>query len=697
MRFVKLLILILFICLLLSPLAAGEIHDAVEKNQPTLVRALLEKTPDCVNQKRKGGEQPLHIAANSGYKEIAGVLVGKGADINGRSDQGATPAYFAAAGNHVEILNMLLQKGADLTSRTQSGASLLHGAAWEGHKETAQLLISKGIDLEAQNGQKATPLQWAVYSGKIDVVDFLISKGAKYSGIFDMYGNNPLIASTFKRNIGMIKLLLKRGVDVNEKAPNGYGAVLHLAVRCNIEIVKLLIDSGADVNRMNANGVVPLMGAAASGNKEMVNLLLEKGAIVNIQNEKALCEKKGNCYPIAGVLHNALYADKGRHEVLEILLKHKADTNFANEAGASPLHLAAALGDLKSTQLLVQHGAAIDIKEKKNGSTPLLKAVINGYCDVVSYLISKGARGDVKNNPNLSPLYYAGRHGHKQIYQLLVKKDGTEHKSVETNFGKSKYLAAKLDVRQAYVWFLGHSGWAVKTKNNLLIFDYNNDGREPTEALIANGHISCEELKGLTVSVLVSHFHGDHFDNEIFDWKEKIENITYIYGFRPETACEPGRRPQAYKGPAYEFIAPRMNKKINGLDITTIESTDTGVAFLVKVDGVVIYHAGDHANSSKEMKGPYVDEIDWLAAKTDEVDIGFFPASGCRFGGKLDELKMGIYYAADKLHPKMIFPMHSGNMGYKNREFAQEAKKKMKNLPILYAEERGERFFYEKK
>ena len=41
------------------------------------------------------------------------------------------------------------------------------------------------------------------------------------------------------------------------------------------------------------------------------------------------------------------------------------------------------------------------------------------------------------------------------------------------------------------------------------------------------------------------------------------------------------------------FVAPNETVELPDCRITTFESTDIGVAYLVEIDGRLIYHAGD--------------------------------------------------------------------------------------------------------
>jgi L-ascorbate metabolism protein UlaG (beta-lactamase superfamily) len=86
-------------------------------------------------------------------------------------------------------------------------------------------------------------------------------------------------------------------------------------------------------------------------------------------------------------------------------------------------------------------------------------------------------------------------------------------------FTDSPYLKEALNDGEAYIWYLGHTGWAVKTKNHLLIFDYVWVPRSsdiPENPSLSDGYIDPAEIKDCSVFVFVSHSHGDHFDPAIF-------------------------------------------------------------------------------------------------------------------------------------------------------------------------------------
>ena len=75
-----------------------------------------------VNAKDKDGGTPLHQAARNGHKEVADLLIAKGANVNAVGDLfGGTPLHAAAFGDHKEIVELLIAKGADVNAKVASG------------------------------------------------------------------------------------------------------------------------------------------------------------------------------------------------------------------------------------------------------------------------------------------------------------------------------------------------------------------------------------------------------------------------------------------------------------------------------------------------------------------------------------------------------------------------------------------------
>ena len=99
-------------------------------------------------------------------------------DVNAKNAvSGRTPLHNAARKGHKEIAELLIAKGANLDAKDKDGTTPLHITTLFGHKEIAELLIAKGADLDAQSKRGQTPLDMAITNPAI--ADLLRKHGGK--------------------------------------------------------------------------------------------------------------------------------------------------------------------------------------------------------------------------------------------------------------------------------------------------------------------------------------------------------------------------------------------------------------------------------------------------------------------------------------------------------------------------------------
>lgn len=220
-----------------------------------------------------------------------------------------------------------------------------------------------------------------------------------------------------------------------------------------------------------------------------------------------------------------------------------------------------------------------------------------------------------------------------------------------------------VDNPRARITYLFHSGFSVETASHYLIFDY-------CPSLSRDVVMTSEFLKAKqNIYVFASHSHGDHFDPTILQWSRYNSGITYVLSsdvrFNPDNI-------HSHVMSAYERWTDRA------IEINTFGSTDAGLSYLVKVDGLSIFHAGDlnwwrwkgeTLAEQEYAEAIFKEEIDKMAGQT--IDIAFFPVDR-----RLEEYySIGAEYFAAKMKPKLLIPMHFGRDYGATREFSEKAKK----------------------
>lgn len=192
------------------------------------------------------------------------------------------------------------------------------------------------------------------------------------------------------------------------------------------------------------------------------------------------------------------------------------------------------------------------------------------------------------------------------------------------------------------IQYLHHSGFAVVTQKYFLIFDYDGTGL-PADTLTP------ERVAGRNLFVFVSHSHTDHFSPEIFEWKRQYPSLRLILSDDIPIRAEA------------EAIGPGQTRDFDGLTVRTIASTDEGVAFLVKADGLCLYHAGDcnwwHWSGETKtylqyMARCYKEQINEL--RRESIDIAFVPVDP-----RLeDSYAWGLDFFMRTVGAALVFPMH---------------------------------------
>lgn len=114
----------------------------------------------------------------------------------------------------------------------------------------------------------------------------------------------------------------------------------------------------------------------------------------------------------------AMINEKNDLYQLKLLLKKEIDVNIKNNEGQTPLIKAILLNSQSIVQLLIQHGA--DVNLKSNGITPLMLAAEKGLPYIAVTLIQANADIDAQATDGMSIAMMAAREGHADIVELLL-------------------------------------------------------------------------------------------------------------------------------------------------------------------------------------------------------------------------------------------------------------------------------------
>jgi L-ascorbate metabolism protein UlaG (beta-lactamase superfamily) len=240
---------------------------------------------------------------------------------------------------------------------------------------------------------------------------------------------------------------------------------------------------------------------------------------------------------------------------------------------------------------------------------------------------------------------------------------------------------------KAKIHYLYHSSFIVETNSQIFIFDYYNDNSNGQGRSLNNGVICDEILKSdKSIYVFASHGHGDHFNSLIFEWKKINPNIKYILSSDIEIKDN---------YPEHKVISEGESIEFKDIIVKAYGSTDIGISFMIKAEGMNIFHAGDlnwwhWYDESDEfnisMEKAFKDQIDKL--KNEIIDVAFFPVDY-----RLEEhYYLGGEYFIENLSPKLFIPMHFGDHPEITKDFLQKLKNCKTKIAVING--RGQEILY---
>jgi ankyrin repeat protein len=247
---------------------------------------IAPKSNQTTEEFASGWMTPLLFAARENDLESARILIQAGADVN------------AFGGDGKDALGLALFNG------SYDVASLLIDSRSEVNHADAQRFTPLFWAVDRRNMETAPNFPWMVTADPLPLIRKLLEAGANPNALVNntprarMREGSPrivyataLMRAAFAGDLELVQLLLAHGADPHIQSSdrettlmaacglafiNGYHRQRPSAER--LGVVKLLVELGEDVNHADGYGITPLMAAANFGDINIVRYLIDKGA-----------------------------------------------------------------------------------------------------------------------------------------------------------------------------------------------------------------------------------------------------------------------------------------------------------------------------------------------------------------------------------------------------------------------------------
>ena len=263
----------------LVPRSPATLRWAVRHDHLRLARWQLRHAKYTLGNGRTGSV--LNDAIQTGDGDLLRELISAGADPN-TADEGVTALYEAVASQRDGMVDVLLRAGADVNARCNRGQTALLSAASLGRTDHVGKLLAAGADVRAADATGSTPLMWAAQGGAdVALVRLLVRRGADVNAVHPRDGDTALLYAARAAKPDVVAYLIDAGADPRWESLGGMAAnaLIAAAVQDRSDNLAVLVFKGVDVNRRNRDGLTALMAIATSwGRLNATRTLLWLGA-----------------------------------------------------------------------------------------------------------------------------------------------------------------------------------------------------------------------------------------------------------------------------------------------------------------------------------------------------------------------------------------------------------------------------------
>lgn len=350
------------------------IFDAIDRNDLGTVWTMVTEKRDLTTIDEESGMTPLALAAELGHTEIVRILLEE-AQVDADHGGATTPLEAAVLEGDLEIVQLLVRSGADVNRSVDEGYTPLMTAASVGARRIARILLEAGARPRARNEEDQTAIDLAFAEGHEELArelrDFSRTRFEAEKAAREERTAREEEEKRARRRARRREAAAKAALGLDHKPSSSEPGALQIEELPRTEPADLRTLEGFD--RFLA--------------------LLERGEL---------------------------------SEAVELAESGELDLEARDDAGRTPLMLAAASGALEAVEALLEAGAVVDATDQSpTRDTALVKAIHHPTPqrpEIIRRLVEAGAYLDRQHGrAGMTPLMYAA------TSDIYLEPDAAEH------------------------------------------------------------------------------------------------------------------------------------------------------------------------------------------------------------------------------------------------------------------------------
>jgi len=199
----------------------GSIHDAATNGDLDLVKRILEREPQLVNQDDQYEWRPIFHAGLRRHYDVVKYLIDAGADL--AAHDGYVIHYAGEVPDNKEVVSLLVAYGgldAHTKPSSETARQFIYAVFLANVQRVSAMLRDNAKLVQERYARGDTALHHATRNGDLEIVEQLVSNRADVNETSD-HGHFPLYCAAGHGHVETTRYLIEHGADLKAKLSDG--------------------------------------------------------------------------------------------------------------------------------------------------------------------------------------------------------------------------------------------------------------------------------------------------------------------------------------------------------------------------------------------------------------------------------------------------------------------------------------------